>query len=102
MQETPVRLLGWEDTLEKGSATTPVFLAFSGGSDGKESTGNSGDLGLIPILGRSLEEGMATQYSIFVWRTPWTEEPGTSWGCKELDTTEQLSTYYNVLLLELG
>ena len=35
MQETPVRLLGWEDPLEKGSATTPVFLGFSGGSDGK-------------------------------------------------------------------
>ena len=23
-----------------------------------------------------LEEGMATQSSILVWRTPWTEEPG--------------------------
>ena len=67
---------------------TLVFLGFSGGSDGKESTCNSGDLGLIPILGRSPEEGMAIQYSIFVWRTPWTEEPGTSWSCKELDTTE--------------
>ena len=25
MQETPVRFLGWEDPLEKGKATTPVF-----------------------------------------------------------------------------
>ena len=24
----------------------------------------------------SLEEGMATHYSIFAWRIPWTEEPG--------------------------
>ena len=30
---------------------------FPGGSDGKESTCNVGDLGLIPGLGRSSEEG---------------------------------------------
>ena len=24
----------------------------------------------------SLEEGMATQYSILAWRIPWTEKPG--------------------------
>ena len=24
----------------------------------------------------SLEEGMATHYSILAWRIPWTEEPG--------------------------
>ena len=32
---------------------TPVFLGFSGGSDGKEYTCNSGDLGSIPGWGRS-------------------------------------------------
>ena len=32
-------------------------LGFPGGSGGKESTCNVGDLGLIPGLGRSLEEG---------------------------------------------
>ena len=32
---------------------TPVFLGFSGGSDGKESTGNARDLGSILGLGRS-------------------------------------------------
>jgi len=32
----------------------PVFLGFPGGSDGKESSCNSGDLGLISGLGRSL------------------------------------------------
>ena len=26
-------------------------------------------------LGRSLEEGKATHFSILVWRIPWTEEP---------------------------
>ena len=32
----------------------------------------------IRSLGRedSLEEGMATHYSILAWRIPWTEEPG--------------------------
>ena len=32
---------------------TPVFLGFLGGSDGKESACNAGDLGSIPGLGRS-------------------------------------------------
>ena len=35
-----------------------------------------GDLGSIPELGRSLEEGMATHTSILAWRIPWTEKPG--------------------------
>ena len=33
--------------------STPVFLGFPGGSDGKESACNAGDLGLIPGLGKS-------------------------------------------------
>ena len=32
-----------------------LFLLLPGGSDGKESACNTGDLGLIPGLGRSLE-----------------------------------------------
>ena len=32
-------------------------VCFPGGSDGKESACNAGDLGLIPGLGRSLGEG---------------------------------------------
>ena len=50
--------------------SAPVFLGFSGGSDGKESTYNVGDLGSIPGLGRFLEEGMATHSSILAWRIP--------------------------------
>ena len=37
---------------------------------------------------------MATHSSILAWRIPWTEEPGglhSSWGLKELDTTEWLT-----------
>ena len=36
---------------------TPVFLGFPGGSAGKESAGNAGDLDLTPGLGRSPGEG---------------------------------------------
>jgi len=44
---------------------TPIFLGFSGGSDGKESTCNVGDLGLVPGLGKSPGEGNSCllQYS---------------------------------------
>ena len=64
MQETPVQFLGWEDSLKKGWDTTPVFLGFPCGSDGKESARNMGDLGLMPELGRPLEKGKATHSSI--------------------------------------
>ena len=43
-----------------------------GGSAGKESACNAGDLGSSPLLGKSLEKGMATHSSILVWRIPWT------------------------------
>jgi len=47
-------------------------LGFPGGSDGKESTCNEGNL----VWENPLEEGMATHSSILAWRIPWTEEPG--------------------------
>ena len=37
---------------------------------------NAGDMVLIPGLGRSLEEEMATHSSIPAWETQCTEEPG--------------------------
>ena len=59
----------------KGSPTVPQHqrapMGFPDGSDGKESTCNAGDLGLIPGLGRSVGggKGYPLQY-------PWTEELG--------------------------
>ena len=38
-----------------------------------------------------LEEEMATHSSILTWRVPWTEKLQSPWGCKELDTIEQLT-----------
>ena len=70
---------------------------FPGGSDGKESACNAGDLGLIPGPGRSPGEGNGNplQYSCLensMDRGAWwaTYSP---WGCKELDTTKQLITH---------
>ena len=46
----------------------------SGGSDGKEYACNTGDLGLIPGLGRF--PWRRAHSSILAWRIPWTEKPG--------------------------
>ena len=51
-------------------------MGFPSGSDGKKSTCNVEDLGLITGWEDSLEEGMATHSSILAWRISWTEEPG--------------------------
>ena len=53
-------------------------MGFLGGSDGKASAYNAGDLGLIPGSGRSsgdLEKEMAPHSSSLAWKIPWTE-PG--------------------------
>ena len=70
MQETPVQYLGWEIHWKRDKLSTPVYLGFPGGSAGKESTCNIGDLGLIPGLGRSPEEGKATHSSILAGKIP--------------------------------
>ena len=43
------------------------------------SAGDTGDVGLVLGLGRSLEEGMMTQSSIHAWRIPLSEQPGRLW-----------------------
>jgi len=60
---------------------------FPGGSAGKESTWNVGDLGSIPGLGRSSGEGNGypLQYSCLQ------NSKDSPWGHKESDTTESLS-----------
>ena len=60
---------------------TVVFIrtsssGFPGGSDGKESAYNAGDLGLILWSGRSPGEGNDNPPIFLAWRIPWTEEPG--------------------------
>ena len=57
MQETLVD--SWVGKIHWGRdrLPTPVFLGFPGGSAGKESASNAGDLGSMPGLGRSPGEG---------------------------------------------
>ena len=65
MQET--RFNSWVGKIpwRRDRLSTPVFLGFPGGSYGKKSTCNMGDLGSIPGLGRSPggEHGNPFQYS---------------------------------------
>ena len=62
------------------------YLGFPGSSNDKVSACNAGDLGSIPGVGRSLEEGNGLPTPVF-W-------PGglhglyNPWGHKEADTTE--------------
>ena len=51
-------------------------LGFPGGSDGKVSACNVGDLGSIPGSEDPLEKEMAAHSSIVAWKIPWTEELG--------------------------
>ena len=57
MQETPVRFLGWEESLGKGQATHSSILGLPCGSADKESASSVGDQDWIPGLGRSPGEG---------------------------------------------
>ena len=59
-----------------------------------------GDLGSIPGLGRSPEEGTGNPSRILTWRIPWTEEPGGPWGCQESDRTERLDDSYSKVTAE--
>ena len=86
-------LLGYSPWNHKESDTTEIRIAlfdFPGGSVGKESAYNVGDLGLIPGLGRSPGEGNGNplQYSYlenFMDRGTWR---ATFLGVSELDVTE--------------
>jgi len=64
-------------------------LGFPGGSAGKESACNVGDLGSIPGLGRY--PGRGNGYPLQC-----SGLENSPWGCKELDRTEQLSLSIHV------
>ena len=59
--------------------TLKLNKGFPGGVVVKNPPANAGDTrdtSLIPGLGRSPREGMATCSSILAWEIPWTEESG--------------------------
>ena len=73
-------------------------MGFPDGSDGKESACNAGDLGSIPVFGRSPGggHGNSLQYSYLGNSHGQRSLAGYSpQGFKELDMTEQLSTAHN-------
>ena len=72
------------------------MVGFPGGSDGKESICNAGDLGSIPGLGRSPGEGHGNPLSYSCLENPHGQKSLQAIVhcvcCKELDTTSRLST----------
>ena len=70
-------------------------MGFHGGSDGRESICNARNLGLIPGLRRSPGGGHGNPLQYSCLENPHGQKRlgGYSpWGCKGLDTIEQLST----------
>ena len=90
MQETLIRFLVGKIPWRRERLPTPVLLGLPCGSASKESTCNVGDLGSIPGLGRSPGEGKGypSQYSGLE------NSMDYPWGCKESDTTEQISLHF--------
>ena len=69
MQEIPVRFLGREDPLVKGSASLVAQLV--------KNPSAMRETWVRPLgLENPLEEGMASHSSILAWRIPWMEETG--------------------------
>ena len=69
-----------------------LLLTDSGGSDSKESVCNAGDMGSIPGLRRSPEEGNGNSLQCSCLENPMDREvwPAVVHSCKESDTTEWL------------
>ena len=70
---------------KSGSLGLSPALGFPGGSTGKESACNAGDLGSIPELGRSPGEGNGYPLQYSGLENSMVYSP---WGLKELNTTE--------------
>ena len=70
-------------------------MGFPGGSDGKESICNMGDLGSVSGLGRFLEGGHGNPLRFSCLENPHgqrSQEGYSLWSHKELDTAKQLIT----------
>ena len=85
VQETSVRFLGWEDLLEKGSATHTSILGLPCDTAGKESTRRR----FAPWVGKIPWRRERLPTPVF-----WSREFHglySPWGCNESNTTEQLA-----------
>ena len=80
-------------------------MVFGSGSDSKESACNAGDLGSVPGLGRFPGGGHGNPLQCSCLENSHEQrnlEDYSPWGCKESDSTEQLSTQSQWDGLELG
>ena len=71
-----------------------IIVGFPGGSDGKESACNAGDLGLIPGLGRSPGGGHSNPFQYSCLENPHGQRSlvgYSTWDHKELDMPERLN-----------
>ena len=89
----PRAVPGGVSSQDKQILTWPYtsFLGFPGGSGGKESASNAGDLGSIPGLGRSPREGHGNPLQCSCLENPHGQRSlvGCSpWGHRESDRTE--------------
>ena len=76
---------------------------YVGGSDGKESACSAGNLGLIPGLGRSPEEGHGYPFQYSCLENPHGQRSlvgYSQWSRTESDTTEQLSKHKGQHLIQ--
>ena len=79
------------------------FIRASPGSDGKEPTCDTGDLGSIPELGKSPVGGHGNSFQYSCLENPHGQRSLTGyspWGCKKADTTERLSTAQHIVGLQ--
>ena len=90
----------WALTVKAPSPKYWTARDFPGGSDGKASVCNAGDLGSIPGSGRSAGEGNGNPLQYSCWRIPWTEKTAgpQSIGSKESGMTEKMFKKMTFLL----
>ena len=74
MRETWVRSPGWEDSLEKGTASYPLQYYWASLMAQMVKNSPAMQETLVQSLGWEdpLEKGKATHSSILAWRIPWT------------------------------
>ena len=97
MQEIWVWFLGQEFASRRDMLPTPGFLGFPGGSVSRESICKVGDLSLIPELGRSSGRGHGNSLQYSCLENPHGQRSlvgCSTWGWKESDITEWLSTQH--------
>ena len=73
MQETPVRILGQKDSLEKGQATHSSILGLPLGLKPIKNPHAMQETWVISLgWEEMLEKGKVIHFSILAWRIPWT------------------------------